>query len=121
MKRKHPEQDFQRALLKTLGLVLQPKCFVMAIPNGGVRSGIEAAVLVGQGVVPGAPDLLVMFDGRAVGLELKAHKGRLSDSQMQCHSRLETAGIPVGVVRTLPGAITFLKQHGAPTRLVETV
>jgi hypothetical protein len=40
---------------------------------------------------------------------------------MQCHSRLETAGIPVGVVRTLPGAITFLKQHGAPTRLVETV
>jgi hypothetical protein len=118
-RKRQPEQVFQGSLIKTLGLVLQPqRTFVFAVPNGGWRSKAEAAILIGQGVVPGVPDLMVLFDGTAIGLELKAPKGIASKKQQDVHKRFASAGIPVGIVRTDAEAIAFLKANGAPMRLV---
>jgi hypothetical protein len=39
------------------------------VPNGGWRSPVEAAILKGQGVRPGVPDLIVIKDGLPCGLD----------------------------------------------------
>ena len=46
-------------------------------------SPIEAAILKGQGVTPGIPDLALIRDGRAYALELKTDNGRLSPAQVE--------------------------------------
>jgi hypothetical protein len=116
---RRPEQGFQAGLLKSLALILEPEVFVFAVPNGGGRYGKEAAILVGQGVVAGVPDLMVIFRGTAVGLELKAGKaGRVDPRQVEVHKRFAKAGIPVGVVRNAPEALDFLQAHGVPMRVI---
>ena len=119
-RKRQPEQAFQASLVKALGLVLQPqRTMIFAVPNGGWRSAAEAAILIGQGVVPGVPDLMVLFDGTGVGLECKSPKGSAKKNQRDVHARFAKAGIPVAVVRDIATAISFLKQHGAPMRLAE--
>jgi hypothetical protein len=118
-RRKQPEAALQRAVMEALRLVLLPqRSIVFAVPNGGARRPAEAAILIGQGVVPGIPDLIVLFDSTGAGLELKAGKGQLTEQQRDVHARFAAAGIPVAVVRTVGEALDFLKQCGAPMRLV---
>jgi hypothetical protein len=115
---RRPEQGFQAGLVKMLALILEPDAFMFAVPNGGARSAHEGAILVGQGVMAGVPDLMIIFNGTAVGLELKAAKGgRVDERQRIVHERFARAGIPVGIVRTGPEALDFLKQHKVPMRL----
>ena len=115
---RRPEQVFQASLVKALAMVLERDAFLFAVPNGGARSKIEAKILVGQGVVPGVPDLLVMFSGTAVGLECKAPQGGRTDpNQIKVHERFARAGIPVAVVRTLPEALAFLHDNNVPMRI----
>jgi len=95
MKRKHPEDDLQRAVCKLLAYSANPGVVWFAIPNGGKRSRVEAAIMAGLGVTPGAPDLAFLVPpGRACFLELKA-KGRKikkGDSQDTMRTRIRLAG-----------------------------
>lgn len=116
-KKRQPEQVFQASLVKSLAMVLDPSCVLFAVPNGGFRTAIEAKVLIGQGVLPGMPDLMVLFGGTAAGMELKAPKGALTAAQVAIHQRLARAGIPVAVVRNLEEALAFLRRVGAPLRI----
>lgn len=43
----------------------------------------------------GAPDRLIMFDGKAIFVELKQEKGVLEDHQRREHERLRKAGMRV--------------------------
>lgn len=63
--------------------------------NGGKRGRIEASILKGMGVRPGAPDLVLIAPrGDRVGLaiELKSPEGRLSIDQAQMLDLFESAG-----------------------------
>jgi VRR-NUC domain len=80
------------------------------IPNGGLRSKIEASILRGQGVKPGAPDLLIVADGKAYFLEVKTEAGRVSQAQADCHEELRRAGAEVGVAFGLDEALRQLEQ-----------
>jgi hypothetical protein len=51
--------------------------------------------------VPGTPDLLVMVDGKAIGIELKTPLGRLSPEQVACHAAWLRQGTPVVVCRSV--------------------
>ncbi len=117
VKRRHPEQAFQAQLVRALTSALTPETYFFAVPNGGKRTPIEAAIFVGQGVKPGVPDLLFIHDGRAYGLELKADKGRVTEIQRIVHDRLRSVGMRVGVARTLDEAFAFLRDCGIPLRL----
>ncbi len=65
------------------------------VPNGGARSPIEAAIMVGLGVKKGVPDLLLPIRTPLYGAgwwELKAGKNKLTDDQLAWHARLRADG-----------------------------
>jgi VRR-NUC domain len=52
-----------------------------AVPNGGWRSAIEAAIFKGLGVKAGVADLILLHDGKFFALEVKTETGRVTDAQ----------------------------------------
>jgi hypothetical protein len=111
------EQTLQEKLVRALGFALTRETTFFAVPNGGARSRIEAAILNGQGVRAGVPDLIFISKGRAFGLELKSEKGELSNAQRAAHVALRDAGMRVEVARSLGEALEHLKDMGIPLRL----
>lgn len=120
-RRKRPEQAVQKMLVNALRMILPRDSFLFAVPNGGARSAIEAAIFQGQGVVAGVTDLIVLWSGRAFGMEVKADKGDLTSRQVAVHAAMRAAGAPVAVVRTLQEAIAFLTENGIPLRMKEGI
>ena len=113
-RRRHPEDDLQREVVKFLRAALVGNSVVFHVPNGGRRSFTEAKRFKGLGVLPGMVDLGVINDGRLIGLELKAPKGRVSDAQAWCHQQLRAAGAPVFVCRSLADVVAAMQQMGVP-------
>jgi hypothetical protein len=85
--------------------------FSFHVPNGGWRSPVEAAILKGQGVRPGVPDLVVIKDGLPFALEFKAEGGRLSAAQSEAIERMREAGADVGVAFGLDEALRWLTER----------
>ena len=110
MRRARPEQALQKAVVGHLQWRARPDVWFCAIPNGDARSPIEGAIFKGLGVVAGAPDLLIVRDGRASFLELKAQGGRLSEAQRECHERLRRAGAVVATATGLDAALDQLED-----------
>ena len=93
------EDAEQRALMNWAKLVtvgdetLEQK--LIHVPNGGARSPVEAAILVGLGVKKGVPDILLPIRTPQYGAgwwELKAGNNKLSEDQLAWHARLRAAG-----------------------------
>src|SRR5262245_9510184 len=110
MTRRRPEQQLQRAIVGHLRWRARPGVWWTHIPNGGWRSPIEAKVFKALGVVAGAPDLLIVADGRALFLEFKSETGRLSQAQRDCHEALRAAGAFVAVVNSIDAALKLLES-----------
>lgn len=107
------EEQVQRAVVAHLerrgvvGLVF------FAVPNGGGRSRVDAAVLLATGLKRGAPDLMAFHNGRTFALELKRAKGgRLSPEQVAMHGSLAAAGVHVAVAAGLDHALEQLAKWG---------
>ena len=112
--RKHLEQDLQQQVVKFLRKSLVGRSVVFHVPNGGRRGFLEAQRFKRMGVLAGMVDLGVVNDGRLIGLELKAGKGRISDAQAWCHRQLNAAGAPVFVCRTVAEVKDALLSMGVP-------
>lgn len=85
---KRPEQALQKAVCAYLDVALIcSEALYFAVPNGGKRSAVEAAIMKGLGVKAGVADLCILWRcpewrlGTAGFIELKADKGRLSPAQ----------------------------------------
>ena len=109
-RRARPEQDIQRAVVEHLAWRGRPGVWWTHIPLGGLRSKIEASILRGLGTTRGTPDLLIVADGKAHFLELKAPHGRISAEQHACHEALCVAGACVAVAYDIDDAIERLDQ-----------
>jgi hypothetical protein len=80
------------------------------------RLAVQAALAVlsrhhitwGLGV--GSPDLVGAVDGRAVGLELKAPGGVLSDVQQRWHAAARQRGVFVATVRSPDEAVAAVQR-----------
>lgn len=81
--------------------------------GGGKARG---ARLKAMGLQPGWPDIIILFHGRFLGIELKAEKGRLSPEQVIAHQRITLAGGVVRVARTLKEVEDFLIVVGIGVR-----
>jgi len=104
MKRKQPERTFQTDLCRFLDVALPPGAWYSAIP-GGNRS-----VTTTPGYRSGTPDLLIVYKGRAIFLELKAPKNYATALQRGIHADLMLAGAVVHTVRDIGAAYEFLVQ-----------
>lgn len=106
-----PEQLLHRAAAQFLDLALPDGAIWFHCPNGGFRRPKEAAILTALGVRPGIPDLLILYRGRLIGIELKARTGRgLTPAQKNMHQRLTLAGAMVTTVTTLDELSAFLNM-----------
>jgi hypothetical protein len=104
------EKQIQASVLQHLAWRSVPQLFWFAVPNGEWRSRVTGAILKGQGVTPGTPDLILVHAGRCFGLELKSDAGRLSNSQRETHRRMRAAGAVVATTYGIDESIAQLEQ-----------
>lgn len=131
----HGTEDYlQRTVVVFLSRSLPSHSLFWSTPNGDARGRDReharrvAARLKAQGLVPGIPDLFVLHEGRLLGIELKAPPPRLasgktsaakpsvSDAQVDVMARLEAAGAPCRVCRSIDDVAAFLTEHGVPLK-----
>jgi hypothetical protein len=117
-KRANPEHAIQRTVIDLLRMVGIPNLVVFHVPNGGKRNLIEAARLKAAGTMAGIPDLVLVADGRASFLELKAQRGKLSAAQDLAQAALRKAGARVETAYGIDQAIDVLKQWGLVREVV---
>jgi hypothetical protein len=109
-RRKRPEDAIQRAVLQHLYARAPRDAYWFAVPNGGGRSPIEAAILKGLGVRAGVPDLIIVHQGKTFGLELKADGNRPTRIQQEAQDAMRAAGAEVAVAVGLDAALQQLEQ-----------
>jgi hypothetical protein len=107
MRRSRPEQQIQRAVLEQLAWRGVPDLWWCHVPNGGFRTAVEAAIFKSLGLIPGVPDLLLVYRGQTYGLELKAQGGRLSPTQIATHERMRQAGAIVETANGIDEALAY--------------
>lgn len=90
---------------------------VIAIPNArawGMKAWNKAKA---EGVLWGAPDLIVSAPGAlAAWIEMKNGREMPEQHQVDCLNSLHRMGFPVGVFRRADSVIAWLLQHNFPTR-----
>lgn len=100
-KRRKPrdtEHQHQVALMRRVALAKKgyPELEMLyAIPNGGARNVVVAKKLKAEGVMAGVPDLHIPVARQgfhSLYIELKAPKGRVSDTQVAFGEKLATCG-----------------------------
>lgn len=94
--------------------VKAPNVMLVGIPNAGRRTAWEARERMAEGMVPGFPDMLALYQGRTFGLEFKSKTGTVSDKQIDCLNKLVRHDFPVGVFRSAETAMEWLRGHGVP-------
>src|SRR5262249_5933049 len=80
-RRHRPEDALQRAIVEHYRQRAAPGVFMFAVPNGGFRRPVEAAILKATGTVAGIPDTIWIKDGQVYSLQLQARGGQLSEAQ----------------------------------------
>ena len=89
---------------------------LFAIPNGGYRSAVEAAIMQGEGVTPGVPDLFFArpaMQWRAHGLfiEMKSETGKLTPAQKDMEMRLTDSGYLVHPCNSIEKFIWIIEKY----------
>jgi hypothetical protein len=109
-----PEEALQRQVAAYLNAV--PDLLWWATANQrGTRSRAEMGVLKAMGVKAGVPDLCVLIPGGKIGfIELKAPKGRMSDSQLEFTERAKDRGALVAVCHSLEEVAEYLNGWLGP-------
>lgn len=112
---RHIESNIQKAFVRWFRLKYPQYALVLtSVPNGGVRSKAEAAIMKGEGMVAGAADLLLLVpcgEYGALGLEFKTPIGRQSPAQKAWQAAFETAGNRYAVVRSVEEAIAITNDY----------
>lgn len=109
---RHLESELQRNCVKWFRLQY-PHLILFAIPNGGRRSAIEAAIMKGEGVMPGVADLFLMFPTKAhhgLFIEMKHRDGKQSEKQVRFEEQANRYGYGYAVARSFDEFITVVKE-----------
>ncbi len=73
---------------------------------------VEDCHEVGSKCIPGFPDLLVIWRGKVIGVEVKVIGGTLTEGERQLHARWKGCGVEVEIVRTRAEAFKVLGLSG---------
>lgn len=104
-----------QTLFRSRMRIMAPGVSIVAIPNASKRTRWAAQRAKREGLAKGFVDLIALAPGGKVAfLEMKAAKGRLSESQSEWQDRLTGMGFPCGVFRDADSAVEFLRSHGFP-------
>lgn len=87
---------------------------LFAVPNGGHRSKVTAAILKREGATAGVADLILLTPGtgaHTLCIEMKADKGRQTEAQRSWQAAAEAAGNRYVVCRSLDQFINAINSH----------
>lgn len=113
---RHDEAYIQRCVIASIHKH-SPECMVLHIPNGGSRHPIEAANLKQQGVMAGAPDLLIIPPGGVAHfLEVKTLRGFQQPNQRMFERKAQERGARYAVVRSADDVPATFSEWGLPWR-----
>lgn len=114
---KHEESNIQSACIKWFRYQYPELAkLLVAIPNGGYRNRITAAIMKSEGVVAGAADL-VLFVPRisdncgALCIEMKTRKGTQSDHQKEWQSAVEAKGYKYVICHSVDEFASTIKDY----------
>jgi len=112
-KRGNMEQKLQIAFANYMEYA-HPDVLFFAVPNGGKRTMIEAALLKKMGVLAGVADCLLFWKGNFAAIELKRPDKPASMSPSQCvfRDRWVAAGGKFALCNSLDGCEEALKSWG---------
>ncbi len=96
-----PEESLHRSVASYLDACLPLDAVWFHPPNGGARSVAEAGIFKALGVKAGIPDVVIVWQGRPYFIELKPEKGKLTQAQAAMLMRLQKAGAPASVCRSV--------------------
>lgn len=113
---KRAEAEFQlnKIVAQYFRVASPPGMSWHSIPNGGQRHTKVAQKLVATGLRAGVPDLLVIWRGHPIYIELKTPVGAVSAVQKQMHRELVESGADVLVLRSVEGVEAALREFGIP-------
>lgn len=110
------EHSLQISAADFLRKALPSRAVFFHVPNGELRDKRTAAKLKAYGVLPGVPDFIVICDGKLIGLELKAPKGRASPEQVAIGDAFVANGFNWQIVRSLEEVERVLLGAGIPLK-----
>lgn len=120
MSGKYGEHKIQVAICELLHYGLPADATFWAVPNGGSRSqftakngktfSLEAKRLKDEGVKSGVSDLMILWKGRLLCLEVKTEKGRQSPAQKEWERTITECGGLYRVVRSVDDVREFLSM-----------
>lgn len=116
-KRGNLEQKLQIAVVNYIRMAF-PDVLCFAVPNGGKRSVIEAAMLKKMGVLAGVSDLLLFWNGGYAAIELKRpdKNASMSPSQIEFAETWRKLGGRFALCNSLDGVEAALKSWGLVTK-----
>lgn len=112
--RKKPIQHERKLQIEAVAAIRRmfPHVICAHIANGGSRNPREGANLKRMGVLAGMPDLALWWDGGHGLIELKAGKGKLSESQSVIMTAFKMHGVRTAVCRSLDEVVQTLHCWG---------
>lgn len=98
-----------------------PEIIVFSIANEGARGVFHGRRMKQRGLLPGAPDICVLWNGGWAFIEFKGWAangtpGKLSDAQIETCNRIHRNGTPVAMFFRADKALDWLASLGAPVR-----
>jgi hypothetical protein len=105
--KEQPKDALQTTVTAYLAQALPKTAFFCVFPahTGAIFHGMRMREL---GARAGFPTVLVLHDGRAYCIELKADSRMLQPDERDCHAALQDARVPVAVARSLDDVQRFL-------------
>jgi hypothetical protein len=96
-----------------------PGIIVASIANEGRRSTFSGQRMKAQGLTPGMPDIVVLWDGGMAFVEFKGfaangQAGKLSPAQIAACNKIHRNGHPVACFFRAESALKWLRSIGAP-------
>lgn len=82
--------------------------------TGGTLGMIKQAKDKRKGVKKGFPDIIIMYSGTCLCIELKAGKNTTTDIQDAFHDRIRQSGNNVEVARSIDDVLMLLRKHKVP-------
>jgi hypothetical protein len=87
---------------------------LFAVPNGGHRDKVTAAMMKAEGVTAGVADLLLLVPSQGLhglAIEMKTENGRQSPEQKQWQKKAERQGYRYAVCRSLDQFIETVNAY----------
>lgn len=112
---KRPEQSLHLTIARYLDLAL-PDRALWWTSHQNPKSARDGGRLKAMGLRAGIPDILVLFDGMLIGLELKAPKGRISPAQSEIADKFAANDAAWHLCRSVEDVEAALRQYAIPLK-----